>query len=151
MGRASTQAFSPDVLVDLRRSAGLSQAALAETIGVSAGSVRGWESGRKIPQADVLGRLASVFSDELSSDVTVADFVDIPETGRTLADWRVLRALTQVQAARLSGLSPSHYGGLERGESALSEHTASLVAHALGITTIEAVAAGNETHRQRRV
>lgn len=147
MGRASAHAFSPDVLIDLRRSAGLSQAALAQSVGVSAGSVRGWESGRKIPQADVLGRLAAVFSEALSSAVTVADFVDIPETGRTLADWRVLRALTQVEAARRSGLSPSHYGALERGENALSEHTASRVAHALGLTTGEVLAAANETKR----
>lgn len=148
MGRASAQAFSPEVLVDLRRSAGLSQAALAQAVGVSAGSVRGWENGRKIPQADVLGRLAAVFSDELSSTVTVADLVDIPDTGRTLADWRVLRALTQSEAARLSGLSPSHYGGLERGENALSEHTATLVAQALGITQEEAETAGDQARRQ---
>lgn len=148
MGRPSAHDFSPDVLVDLRRSAGLSQAALAQAVGVSKGSVRGWESGLKIPQADVLGRLAAVFSNALSSTVTVADFVDIPETGRTLADWRVLRALTQVEAARRSGLSASHYGGLERGETALSAHTASLVAQALGLTTDEVRAAGNETRRR---
>lgn len=149
MGRAAAHDFSPDVLVDLRRSAGLSQAALAEAVGVSAGSVRGWEGGRKIPQTDVLGRLAAVFSVALASNVTVADFVDIPEVGRTLADWRVLRALTQVQAAQLSGLSASHYGSLERGESALSTHTAERVAQALGIKASEALDAGNETRRTR--
>lgn len=147
MGRASAHGFSPDVLIDLRRSAGLSQAALARAVGVSAVSVRSWESGRKIPQADALGRLATVFSEALSSDVTVADFVDIPESGRTLADWRVLCALTQAEAANRSGLSPSHYGGLERGESALSAHTASRIAHALGITTEEAMSASDETQR----
>lgn len=144
MGRASAHAFSPEVLVDLRRSAGLSQAALGDALGVSSGSVRAWERGRKIPQADMLGRVAELLSAALSSTVTVADLVDIPDTGRTLADWRVLRALTQGEAARRAGLSTSHYGAIERGDSPLAAHSVPHLADALGITPDEVIAAAGE-------
>lgn len=138
MGRASAHEFSPAVLVDLRRSAGLSQAKLAEAVSVSVGTLRAWERGRKIPQVDALGRLATVLSERLGGSVTVADLVDMPEDGRTLVDWRLVRALTQAEAASRAGLSPSHYGALERGIAALSDHTAGMVAEALSISVDEA-------------
>lgn len=145
MGRASAHTFSPEVLVDLRRSAGLSQVDLARQVGVGTASLRAWERGRKIPQADALGRVADVLSAALDATVTVADLVDIPDSGRTLADWRVLRALTQAEAARRAGISTSHYGGLERGDNEVSDHTAELLAAALSIEPTDALAAAKQT------
>ena len=138
MVRASAHGFSPDVLVELRRSAGMSQAALAGAVSVSVGTLRSWERGRKIPQVAALGRLASVLGERLGGVVTVADLVDMPEGERTLVDWRLVRTLTQAEAASKAGLSPSHYGSLERGTAALSDYTAEAIAAALGISVEEA-------------
>lgn len=116
----------------------MSQAALADAVAVSVGTLRAWERGRKIPQVEALGRLAAVLGERLGGSVTVADLVDMPEGERTLVDWRVVRTLTQAEAASKAGLSPSHYGSLERGTAALSDHTADVIAAALDISVEEA-------------
>ena len=150
MGRISAYGFSPAVLVDLRNSSGLSQVELADRVGVGVATLRAWERGRKIPQADALGLLSAALSDALKASVTVADLVDIPDEGRTLSDWRVLSALPQVEAARRAGISPSHYGSIERGTSGVSDHTASLIAGALNISVADVKAASLCSQRVHR-
>ena len=60
----------------LRRKAGISQAELAQRIGVSASAVGMYEQGRREPAADLLVTMAQVF--EVSTDYLL--------TGRTMDD-----------------------------------------------------------------
>ena len=49
-------------LVRERRKAGLTQAELAEKLGVSVGCVSFWENSRTIPTADKVQKMAKIFS-----------------------------------------------------------------------------------------
>ena len=53
----------PDVLVELRRWAGLTQEALAHTLGVHSSSVAAWERGRHLPSAQALEALTRWLTD----------------------------------------------------------------------------------------
>lgn len=56
-----------------RKNAGLSQADVAEALGVSAAAVCQWETGKTVPDSRKLPRIAEVFGctiDELLSDTT---------------------------------------------------------------------------------
>lgn len=55
-----TRAFASRVK-ELRRGAGLDQAALAGELGVSRKAVSAWERGRQVPNLDVLVKLADKF------------------------------------------------------------------------------------------
>ena len=54
-----------------RTNAGLSQAAVAEKMGISAASVCQWETGKNLPRADKLPEIAALYGctvDELLAD-----------------------------------------------------------------------------------
>ena len=56
-----------------RTNAGLSQAAVAEKMGISAASVCQWETGKSLPRADKLPEIAALYGctvDELLADET---------------------------------------------------------------------------------
>lgn len=56
-----------------RSKAGLSQAAVAEKLGISSASVCQWETGKNLPRADKLPEIAALYGctvDELLADET---------------------------------------------------------------------------------
>ena len=51
----------PERLRQLRKEKGLTQVTLAETLGVSKGTVAMWETGKRMPGFDMLARLSELF------------------------------------------------------------------------------------------
>ena len=51
----------PERLKQLRKEKGLTQVTLAETLGVSKGTVAMWETGKRMPGFDMLARLSELF------------------------------------------------------------------------------------------
>lgn len=51
----------PERLKQLRKEKGLTQVTLAETLGVSKGTVAMWETGKRMPGFDMLTRLSELF------------------------------------------------------------------------------------------
>ncbi|MCR4763057.1 MAG: helix-turn-helix domain-containing protein [Lachnospiraceae bacterium] len=51
----------PERLKQLRKEKGLTQVMLAETLGVSKGTVAMWETGKRMPGFDMLARLSELF------------------------------------------------------------------------------------------
>jgi len=51
----------PERLKQLRKAKGLTQVTLAETLGVSKGTVAMWETGKRMPGFDMLARLSELF------------------------------------------------------------------------------------------
>ena len=51
----------PERLKQLRKEKGLTQVTLAETLGVSKGTVAMWETGKRMPSFDMLTRLGELF------------------------------------------------------------------------------------------
>jgi transcriptional regulator with XRE-family HTH domain len=62
-----TLSFSPDRLREAREHLGLSQAGAAKAADVSRATIQNAESGRNMPQADVLARMAQVYGVSLDS------------------------------------------------------------------------------------
>ena len=75
----------------LRRKAGLSQAALAQRLGVSASAVGMYEQGRREPAANMLVTMAQVF--EVSTDYLLTGKVD-DEADRTALQETLLHVLS---------------------------------------------------------
>jgi transcriptional regulator with XRE-family HTH domain len=63
-------ALFPKRLRELREAAGVSQAELGRSLGISQQAVGHWEAGNRVPPLDVLVRLAEVLG------VTVNDFLE---------------------------------------------------------------------------
>ena len=51
----------PERLKQLRKEKGLTQVTLAETLGVSKGTIAMWETGKRMPSFDMLTRLSELF------------------------------------------------------------------------------------------
>lgn len=86
-------------LQQLRTSAGLNQAEVAERIGVSAASVSSWEKGSARPQHDHMEKLAAILGVEIS-DLLEDDPPDGPPDGL-----RELVERSRAQIARAMGIS----------------------------------------------
>lgn len=86
-------------LQQLRTSAGLNQAEVAERIGVSAASVSSWEKGSARPQHDHMEKLAAILGVEIS-DLLEDDPPDGPPDGL-----RELVERSREQIARAMGIS----------------------------------------------
>jgi transcriptional regulator with XRE-family HTH domain len=72
-------------LQDLRVAKGLTQPALAELAGVSAGALRNWEQGRRLPYVDSAWRVAQALGvtlDELIGDSFKAEGPRPPKGGK---------------------------------------------------------------------
>jgi transcriptional regulator with XRE-family HTH domain len=94
----------------------------------------------------MLGRLANVL------DTSVAAMVPIPESQLRLADLRVLAALSQNEAARLIGISPTLLGEIERGRKQATGGRVFSLASAYGVTeqTVEDAWRRTQQFRQNR-
>jgi transcriptional regulator with XRE-family HTH domain len=103
--------FSADALRDARLVAGYSRAELGQRVGVSAASVKAWETGARAPKTSTQAQLAQVLG---------LGFDDLEQPGPAdAADLRRLReslGWTQAQAAQRLGLSASALKRVEAGE-----------------------------------
>ena len=104
------QRFSAEALRAARLRAGLSRSELAQRVGVSEATVKGWENGTRAPKASTHAALAK--------SLGVA-FEELEQPGPADAeDLRRLReslGLTQVEAARQMGIDPSALKRVEAG------------------------------------
>ncbi len=102
--------FSPAALREAREVAGYSRVQLADLAGVSAATVKAWETGARAPRAVTQRRLAELLG---------IGFEDLETAGPAdAADLRRLRealGLTQVEAAELLGLDRSVLKRVEAG------------------------------------
>jgi transcriptional regulator with XRE-family HTH domain len=114
-----------------RETAGLTRGDLARLAQVSAAAIAAWENERNRPQVDSLARAATTLKVEMH------DLVVVPDDQRYLSDLRVQRGLTQPQLGKLAGVSTTHLGALERGETGLTEAVATRLATALAVTPVQ--------------
>lgn len=103
-------AFDPATVRDARYAAGLTVPDLAGRVGVSVGTVKAWEAGRRTPRAATLQRLAGTLG------LAVDDLIDPGVRLRDLADLRSTAGLDVANAAAALGLSTSMLRRVEAGE-----------------------------------
>lgn len=120
--------FDPAALVAAREAKGWNAARLAREADIGLSTLRYWERGAGSPEPDNLARVADALG------VPVAQLVRVRDGAQTLADARVLAGLTQPQLGRLTGISTTSIGALERAEIRLSEERAQLLADALDLS-----------------
>jgi transcriptional regulator with XRE-family HTH domain len=94
-----------------RKRAGLSQAALAEQVGVTQGTVSSWETGRAVPRRAQLRQLDRVFSGELAAVPTTPS----QDYGEWVRARREGAPLTREQLAGASGVSAIQIYNIETG------------------------------------
>lgn len=126
-----TSPFNPAALIELRGSAQLTQAELAERIGVAVWTVGAWERGLQRPAAPRLPEIAAALGcavEELMIDAELT-----PQALRHRA------GLSLAQLAEKASVPFSTVAGVERGRYVPTE--AAAIAAALGVTTDEFVAA----------
>jgi transcriptional regulator with XRE-family HTH domain len=111
----------PDWLHKSRKSANITQAALAEKLGVSQPQVSFWESGESQPSDETLQKISAILGAELPAEISKAGF--------DLAGWVRLEreriGLSQSQLAEKASISPLTIYFIERGDTK-SPHTATL-------------------------
>lgn len=138
VGKTTSPAFSPARLAEARRAAGLSNAQLADAIGVRRQEVVRWQSlsAPRTPRPQLQLQLAEVLG------VKVTDLVE--QQTLTLVSLRRERGLRQVDLAELTGLPRSTVQALESGKiAALRAEHAQLLAEALQ-TSVQAVERAHE-------
>lgn len=133
VSKTSSLAFSPSRLAEARRAAGLSNAQLAELVGVRRQEVVRWQSrtsSRRTPQPHMQLQIAKALG------VQVTDLVE--QDAVSLATLRMAQGLRQADLAELTGLPRSTIQALEAGKIATHrpEHTDRL-AEALQVSSPE--------------
>ena len=128
MTRSVLRGFNAARFAQLRQDRGLSVADLARLANTSLGTIPNWESGRSSPQIDLLLRVMNVL------DAPIEHVVIVDPDQRYPGDWRVVRGLTQPQLAATVGIATSTLSGIERGEIALTDAAAKVLAKALQLT-----------------
>lgn len=122
--------FSPTALRSAMTRRNLTVDDLAVHLDVSTGTVHGWLSSRRSPEAPLLLRLAGALGIR-ASDLTLVD-----EEHERLADVRIHVGLLQADAARSAGIAQPQLSKMERGVTAprtdLIEALASAYALPLG-------------------
>ncbi len=136
--------FVPDALTKRRVSMGMSRPDLARFADVSVTAIADWEKGRRTPGIDTLVQVAKALKCEIT------DLVDVPDGVRSLADLRILAGLTQPQLGRVTNISTTAIGALERAEVRLTDERAAVLAEALGVDA-ETVRAGYDKARNRGI
>ncbi|MBW4818179.1 MULTISPECIES: helix-turn-helix transcriptional regulator [Rhodococcus] len=144
MSRRILRNFVPDALKKRRESLGMSRPDLARFADVSVTAIADWEKGRRTPGIDTLVQVAKALKCEIT------DLVDVPDGVRSLADLRILAGLTQPQLGRVTNISTTAIGALERAEVRLTDERAAVLAEALGVDA-EAVRAGYDKARNRGI
>ncbi|MEW2416552.1 helix-turn-helix transcriptional regulator [Streptomyces sp. NPDC046866] len=123
------------LLRKVRRAADLTQADIAERLGVSVPAVVGWESGKSVPDGEKLPALAQALGmdlDELFPRLLPPD----------LADLRCDAGYSQYQTAAITGTrSAGPVANAERGRRRLAEKFLPTLADAYGVSVEELLAA----------
>jgi transcriptional regulator with XRE-family HTH domain len=151
-GRARGEnGFLPDRLRAARTDKQMTLAEVGRAAGVSASTISQYESGRRVPELERVGRLARAVG------LKPADLTEIAEDERgTLIELRKAAALKQAAVAEMSGISRSWYSWLERGEAeSIKDAECAALAEVFGVTAAEvriAHAAGRAAfvHRSSR-
>ena len=109
-------------LKELRRESALSQADIAEMLGVSQAAVSRFESGVQLPEAEARQKLEELyetqdirFIDKNQIDLKWLRFTDPNAPKRSLKWWREERHLSTEELAELAGVSPRAINNIERG------------------------------------
>ena len=63
----------PERLKQLRKEKGLTQVTLAETLGISKGTVAMWETGKRMPGFDMLARLSELFDKRVDYIISTSE------------------------------------------------------------------------------
>ena len=110
------------VLKKLRKEKGWTQRSLAKRLGVSTSAVANWEQGDRVPKADTLTEIASIFgvsvdeilgvADQKASDTTREDLSFI---GKRLKAVRKQCGLNQRDVSTYLGTTPQHVSSYETG------------------------------------
>lgn len=91
--------FVSDELQQLRISAGISQKALADLLGVNVASICRWENGSRIPKRDKLEKLATLFHCSIAGVSSPISYSN--SLGNRLRELRTKARLTLEQASEL--------------------------------------------------
>ena len=83
--RREAHCMFSDRLKELRKEKGLTQAELAQSIGVSTPTVVMWENGKRRPQFEMLNKLSDVFGDRFPYLIGSIDY-PVPESVSKLED-----------------------------------------------------------------
>ena len=102
--------FSADLLREARLAAGYSQPQLAQLVGVSRGTVKAWESGRRAPKPATQRQVADVLGLGFE-DLEVPE----PDGGEDLRRLRQARGWTRAEAAERLGVQPFTLQRVEEG------------------------------------
>ncbi|MBQ7542892.1 MAG: helix-turn-helix transcriptional regulator [Clostridia bacterium] len=87
----------------LRKAKGMTQTDLAETLHVSGGTVAMWETGKRTPKAEMLIRIADLFSCTLDYLLGRSDTVNITKSERTEQQCRKIQMTNTPCAVSDSG------------------------------------------------
>ena len=124
--------FNPDLLREARLAAGYSQAELARLVGVSLGTVKAWESGRRAPKPATQRQVADALG-------LGFDDLEVADGAEDLRRLRQARGLTRAQAAQLLGLEPFTLQRVEEGLELLPDPRK--MARVYGVSRMELAAA----------
>ena len=102
--------FSADLLREARLAAGYSQPQLAQLVGVSIGTVKAWESGRRAPKPATQRQVADVLGLGFE-DLEVPE----PDGREDLRRLRQARGWTRAEAAERLGVEPFTLQRVEEG------------------------------------
>lgn len=122
MSRSGVRHFSGARLRQFRERRKLSVDDLAGLAGVSRQAISTWETGRAQPTPGPLSKVASALR------TTVPDLVPIPSGEVAISDLRVRVGLTQGEAAKRLGISPTLLVDIERGRKPLNEARTAAIA-----------------------
>ena len=100
--------WRPERLAEARTAAGLTQGKLADLVGVSEHTIRGWERGRSAPTAHHLARLVDALG------VSPAHLAPLPNNPQ-LRHLRQQAGLTQADIAEILGTPAGSVGQIEAG------------------------------------
>lgn len=121
----------------LREDKGFSQDVLAEKLSMKRANVANYESGRALPPAEVLLKLANIFS--VSTDYLLGrDIEDDPsgfaEIGWIVKEERNVQGLSQKELAEIIGISQNEVSKIERNLIDIPPETAEKIAQAFGMS-----------------
>lgn len=138
--RSGVRGFSPAALRAARAAADLRTDELAHLLGVTRQAVGNWENGTAKPGPPTLVELATALR------VQPGDLVPIREADLQIGDLRALAGLTQVQAARATGIAVGALAEIERGLKAVDAARAKALATAYGVPVERLAAVWQRAH-----
>ncbi len=121
----------------LREERGFSQDVLAEKLNMKRANVANYESGRALPPAEALLKLASIFS--VSTDYLLGRDIEEDSSGFTEIGWIVReerneQGLTQKELAEMVGISQNEVSKIERNLVDIPSDIAEKIAEAFGMS-----------------